>query len=176
MLTILALLIVGAIAALLIAAALRPDTFEVERTASIRASAAQIHPLINDMAQMNSWNPFIRKDPDIQGHYRGPAAGPGAAYDFEGNREVGSGSVEITASTPERITMKLDMREPMEGHNIVEFRLAPRGDATDVTWAMHGPNTYMSKLMGLVFNMDRMIGGAFEAGLADLKALAERRA
>ena len=176
MLKIISLLAVAAVAVLLIAAALRPGTFRVERTATINASADRIHPLINNMAQMNSWNPFVKRDPNIKGTYRGPAAGPGAAYDFEGNKEVGTGSVEITAATPEQITMKLDMLAPMEGHNIIEFRLVPRGNATDVTWAMHGPSPYIAKLMGLVLNMDRMIGGAFDAGLADLKALAERNA
>ena len=69
--------------------------------------------------------------------------------------------------------MKLDMIEPFEGHNIVEFTLAPRGDATDVTWAMHGPSPFMAKLVGLFMNMDAMIGRDFEAGLANLKSRAE---
>jgi hypothetical protein len=175
MLKIIAFVVFAGVAALLIAATLRPDTFPVERTTRINASAERIHPLINNIAQMNTWNPFVKKDPNIKGSYRGPVAGPGAAYDFEGNKDVGKGSVEITAATPELITMKLDMLAPMEGHNIVEFRLVPSGNATEVTWAMHGPSPYLARLMGLFFNMDNMIGSAFRAGLADLKELAERR-
>ena len=87
---------------------------------------------------------------------------------------MGKGSVTITDSAPSKVTMKLDMIEPFEGHNVVEFILAPKGDSTEVTWAMHGPSPYIGKVMGLVFNMDNMIGRDFEAGLANLKAKAEK--
>jgi carbon monoxide dehydrogenase subunit G len=172
----LALVALAGVAVLLVAAAFRPDTFRVQRTLRIAAPPAAIHPLINNMARMNSWNPFVKKDPNLQGRYRGPAEGPGAAYDFAGNREVGKGTVEITGSTPGRITMLLHMQEPMAGRNAIEFLLVPQGNATEVTWAMQGPSPYVARLMGLVFNMDRMVGGSFDAGLADLKALAEGRA
>lgn len=170
-----AFVVAAAVAIPLIVAATRPDTFRVQRTASIQAGADKIHPLINDLRQFNTWNPFNKKDPAIKGIYRGPAAGPGAAYDFAGNKDVGKGSVEVIASAPDKVTMKLDMLEPFEAHNMVEFSLVPRGDTTEVTWAMQGPSPYIAKLMGLVFNMDKMVGGAFEAGLADLKARAEQR-
>lgn len=164
-----------ALGVLLLYAATRPDTFRVQRSASIRASAEKIHPLINDMRRFNSWNPYNKKDPHVKGSYRGPAAGPGAGYDFEGNKDVGKGSIQIVDPvTPNRVSMKLDMIEPFEGHNRVEFTLAPRGDSTEVTWAIHGPSPFMAKLMGIFFDMDRMIGRDFEAGLADLKAAAER--
>ncbi|HSV46517.1 MAG TPA: SRPBCC family protein [Ramlibacter sp.] len=170
-----AVIVVVAIGLLLVAAAFRPDTFRVARSTTIAADAGRIHPLINDLKAFNAWNPFNQRDPNIKGTYRGPAVGPGAGYDFVGNKEVGEGSVEITESTPQKITMKLDMRKPMEGHNIVEFTLVPRGAATEVTWAMHGPSSFIAKLMGMVFNMDNMIGAAFTNGLAQLKTRAEQK-
>lgn len=169
-----ALVAVLAVAGVLVAAATRPDSFRVQRTATVQAPPDKLHALIGDLHQFNTWNPFNKKDPNIRGSYRGPAAGPGAGYDFAGNGEVGKGSLDITAATPQKITMQLHMIEPMEGRNTVEFSLVPRGAATEVTWAMHGPSPFISKLMGLVFDMDSMIGGAFEAGLADLKQRAER--
>jgi len=170
-----ALLAGVAIAALLLYAATRPDTFSVRRTASIKAPAEKIHPLINDLRRFNTWNPYDKKDPNIKGSYRGPLSGPGAGYDFEGNKDVGKGSIQIVDSaSPTKVTMKLDMLEPFEGHNVVEFTLAPRGDATEVTWAMHGPSPFIGKVMGVIFDMDRMIGRDFEAGLANLRAVAER--
>lgn len=168
-------LVVGLIAALLVYAATRPDTFAVERRVVVRAPLAKIHPLIDDLRLFNTWNPFIRKDPAIKGSYRGPASGPGAGYDFTGNGDVGQGSIEVVEpASPTLVTMKLDMIEPFEGHNIVEFKLRPEGDATEVTWAMHGPSPFLARLAGLVFDMDRMIGTDFDAGLAELKRLAER--
>jgi len=169
-----ALIAVAALGALLIFAATRPDTFRVERTASIKAPPGKLHGLINDMKVFNTWNPYNLKDPNIRGEYQGPQAGPGAVYRFEGNKDVGKGSIAIVDSAPTRVTMKLDMLEPFEGHNIVEFIIAPKGDATEVTWAMHGPSPYIAKVMGLVFSMDKMIGRDFEAGLANLKARAEK--
>ena len=171
----LALIAVAAIGALLIFAATRPDTFRVQRSASIKAAPDKLYPLINDLRQFNTWNPYEKKDPAIKGSYRGPASGPGAGYDFQGNKDVGKGSIEIVESSPPgKVTMKLDMLEPFEGHNVVEFSLAPRGEATEVTWAMHGPSPFVARLVGVFVNMDRMIGRDFEAGLANLKVRAER--
>ena len=169
-----ALIAVAALGALLILAATRPGTFRVQRSASIKAPADKLHSLINDMKVFNTWNPYNLKDPNIKGEYQGPQAGPGAVYRFAGNKDVGKGSIAIVDTSPSKVTMKLDMLEPFEGHNIVEFIIAPKGDATEVTWAMHGPSPYLGKVIGLVFNMDSMIGRDFEAGLANLKARAER--
>ena len=169
-----ALVVIAAIGVLLAFAAAQPDTFKVQRSASIKAPPDKLHALINDMKVFNTWNPYNLKDPNIKGEYQGPQAGPGAAYHFTGNKDVGKGSVTITDSAPSKVTMKLDMIEPFEGHNVVEFILAPKGDSTEVTWAMHGPSPYIGKVMGLIFNMDSMIGRDFEAGLANLKARAEK--
>jgi hypothetical protein len=169
-----ALIAIVALGALLIFAAARPDTFHIERTASIKAPPDKLHGLINDMRVFNTWNPYNLKDPNIKGEYQGPQAGPGAVYHFAGNKDVGKGRIAIVDSAPSKVTMKLDMLEPFEGHNVVEFIIAPKGDATEVTWAMHGPSPYIAKVMGLIFSMDKMIGRDFEAGLANLKARAER--
>lgn len=171
----LALVAAVAIGALLAYATTRPDTFRVERRTSVQAAPEQLYPLINDMQQFNTWNPFNRKDPAIQGSYSGPAAGPGATYAFAGNKDVGKGSLRIVQSQPPRqVTMELHMIEPFEGRNTVEFSLVPRGAGTEVTWAMHGPAPFLSKLIGVFLDMDRMIGRDFEDGLAALKARAEK--
>jgi len=170
-----ALLVAVAIAALLIFAATRPDTFSVERSTTIAAPATQLFPLINDLRAFNTWNPYARKDPAMRAVYSGPAAGPGAVFDFQGNKEVGKGRISITASTaPSLVTMQLDMWEPFEGHNEIHFILLPESAGTRVTWAMNGPSAFITKLMGIFFNMDQMIGKDFEAGLANLKAIAEK--
>lgn len=174
-LAIVALVAVVTLSALMIYAASRPDTFAVQRSATIAASAEKIHPLINDLRRFNTWNPYERKDPNMRRSYRGNASGPGAGYDFAGNKEVGTGSIEIIDSqAPHRVAMKLDMLEPFKAHNLVEFTLVPRGASTEVTWAIRGPANFISKLMGVFFDMDQMIGLDFEAGLANLKAVAER--
>ncbi|RJF95856.1 SRPBCC family protein [Noviherbaspirillum saxi] len=170
-----AIAVVAGVTVVLIAAATRPDIFRVERSTSIHAPAERILPLLTDLRRFNSWSPYAKKDPSMKGEYRGPASGAGAAYHFEGNKDVGKGSIEIVdASAADKLTMKLDMIEPFEGHNIVEFRLAPQEDGTRVTWSMHGPSPLIARVVGLFMNMDSMIGRDFETGLGNLKAMAER--
>lgn len=168
-----------AVAALLLYASRQPDSFQVQRSLRIQAGAERIHPLISDLRQFNVWNPYMKKYPGMITRYRGPAAGPGAGFDFEGDeRTVGRGSIAIVESTaPERVGMTLDMQSPFEAHNRVTFTLTPRGSGvTEVTWAMEGvgPLPLMAKVMHVFLDMDRMVGTDFEAGLAGLKALAER--
>jgi len=175
MLKIVSIVIVVAIAAVLLFAATRPDTFQVQRTAAIQAPPEKIFPLINDLQRFKSWNPFAKKDPNATEIYSGPASGKGAKSVFAGNSEVGKGSLEITDSVPSsKVAMQLRMTEPMEANNQIEFTLEPKGDITNVTWAMKGQCSYLGKIVGLFFNMDRMVGGDFEAGLASLKAIAEK--
>ena len=168
------IIVVLAIAGLLVFAATRPDTFSLQRSLLIQAPPGKLQPLINDMRQFNTWNPYEKKDPAIQGSYSGPAAGPGARYAFKGNQDVGEGSLEITASAPHQVGMRLDMSAPMEAHNQITFTLVPRGRATEVTWAMEGACPFIAKLMGVFLDMDAMIGRDFEAGLASLQLIAER--
>lgn len=161
------------VAAVLLLATRQPDNFRVQRTTLIAAPADRIYPLIADLRQMNSWNPFVKRDPQVKGSYSGPAAGTGASYVFEG-KQAGSGTLRITdAAVPIRVVLKLDMSAPMEAHNDVLFTLAPEGGATRVTWTMQGPSPFLGKVMGVVFSMDKMVGGAFEEGLAELKIRAE---
>ncbi len=176
MLKITAITVVLAVIALLAYAATRPDTFAVARSATIAAPAEKLFPLINDMRSFNTWNPYVRKDPAMKGAYSGPSAGAGSAFEFHGNKEAGKGRIAITGSTePLWVSMQLDMEEPFEGHNAIDFKLTPEANGTTrVTWSMHGPSSFLPKLVGIFFNMDQMIGKDFEAGLANLKALAEK--
>ena len=171
----LAIGVVVLIAALLLFAATRPDTFRVQRAASIKARPEKIFALINDLHGWDAWSPYEKKDPAMKRAYSGAAQGKGAAYAWEGNKEVGTGRIEITESSPpSRVTMALDMIKPIKAHNTVEFTLEPQGGSTSVIWAMNGNMPYISKILSVFLNMDRMVGRDFEAGLASLKAAVEK--
>ena len=162
-------------AAILAYAATKPDRFEVHRSASIKASPEKIFAIINDYHNWDKWSPWNKHDPAMTKTISGSASGKGAVYEWAGNKMVGKGRIEIVDSVPSsKITMKLDMKEPMEANNVAEYTLEPKGDMTTVTWALRGPCPYMSKVAGLFMNIDQMVGGAFEEGLASLKALAEK--
>jgi uncharacterized protein YndB with AHSA1/START domain len=175
MLKIILIVVVVLIAALLAYAATRPSSFRVRRTASIKASPEKIFPLIADFHNWTSWSPWEKKDPALKRTFSGAASGKGAVYAWEGNREVGSGRMEITeASSPSKVTIQLDFIKPFEGHNLVDFTLQPAGGETTVTWDMAGHLAYVMKVFGIFVSMDKMIGKDFEAGLANLKAVAEK--
>ncbi len=107
--------------------------------------------------------------------YGGAEKGKGAVYEWEGNKKIGKGRMEITeANPPGKVTIKLDFLKPFEGHNTAEFTMQPKGNATEVTWAMYGPNRFLSKLFHVFMNMDNLIGKQFAQGLANLKGIAEK--
>ena len=168
-----AVIVAAIIAAILVYAATKPNTFRIARTAIIHAPPEAIFPLIDDLRSHGDWNPF-EKGPAAKRNFTGAQVGKGSVYQWDGNRGVGAGRIEITDSAPpSRIVMKLDMLRPFKAHNIVEFTLQPESESTNVTWAMHGPQPYMAKLVGTFINCDKMVGGQFEQGLASLKVLAE---
>jgi uncharacterized protein YndB with AHSA1/START domain len=174
-----ALIILGILAvlfvALLIYASTKPDTFQIQRAATIQAPPEKIFPLFNDFHNWTSWSPWEKMDRNLKRTYSGPASGPGAVYEWEGNKKVGQGRMEIAeTSPPSKLTIKLDFLKPFEAHNTTVFTLVPQGNSTNVTWTMHGQQPFMFKVMKTFIDMDKLVGKDFEAGLANLKSIAEK--
>ena len=165
-----------ALVLLLAYAATRPDEFRVERQLRIAAPADRLWPLVSELRGFNRWNPYERKDPLVKTRYDGAPSGIGSRYAWRSDK-VGTGSLEVTGQQPGRaVQMKLDFVKPFEAHNQAEFALQPTTDgATEVSWRMHGPANFVSKLMGVFIDMDRMVGRDFEDGLQNLRQLAEVR-
>ena len=175
MIKIVLIVIAVAIAAVLVLAATKPDVFRVQRAASIKAPPEKVFALINDFKRWEAWSPWEKKDPAMKRSFGAATAGKGASYAWEGNKDVGQGSMEITNSVPSSaIGLKLDFLKPFEAHNTVDFVLAPKGDLTEVTWTMAGPTPYLGKIIHVFVDMDSVVGKDFEAGLANLKAIAEK--
>lgn len=174
-LTIVGAVVLASIAAILIYAATRPDSFRVERSASLNAPPEKIFPYIDGLKRWTEWSPYEGRDPAMKRTYSGAESGKGAVYEWDGNDQVGKGRMEIVDSTPpHRVVIKLDFLKPFEGHNMAELTVEPKGGQTIVTWAMYGPSTFMTKLVGTFMDMDDMIGRDFAAGLAKLKTVVEK--
>jgi hypothetical protein len=172
-----ALIVTIAIAAVLIGflafVASRPATFRIQRSAVIKARAETVFGYIDDFNRWAAWSPWEQLDPDMKRGYAGSASGKGAVYTWEGAK-AGSGRMEILeAPAPSKVLIKLDFLKPFPAKNTAEFTLAPDGSGTRVEWAMYGPRPFMVKLMGLFFDMDKVVGADFEKGLAALKGAAE---
>jgi Polyketide cyclase / dehydrase and lipid transport len=173
MLKYIGIFVVVIVIAVLIVAAMQPPTYHVERTATIAAGADKIHPLIDDFHNWQQWSPWAHLDPNMKTIYSGPLSGPGAVYEWEGNSKVGKGRMEILASQPTETSIKIDFLKPFESHTKSNFIFEPQGAITRVTWTLDGPNTFMTKLMGVFTSMDKMVGKDFENGLGRLKTTAE---
>ena len=170
-----AAVLIGAVAVILILAAFKPDTFTVQRSLAINAPADRIFPFINDYGRWPVWSPYETKDPQMKRILSTVTAGRGATYAWEGDSNVGAGNMAIVDSdSPSKVGIKLNMLKPISASNDVTFTLVPQGGATKVTWAMQGPVPYFAKVIHVFFDMDKMVGGDMEAGLAKLKAAAEK--
>lgn len=163
------------VAVVLVLAAMRPNTFRVQRSIDIDAPADKIFPLINDYRNWGSWSPYEHVDPAMQRTFSGAPSGKGSVYEWRGNKNIGHGRMEILdTAPPSKVVIKLDFFSPFEAHNMAEFIIQPKGNATNVTWAMHGPAPFMAKIIHMFMNMDRMVGGQFQQGLVSMKAVAEK--
>ncbi len=170
-----ALAAVALVAGVLIFATTKPDTFSVQRSATIQAPPEKVFAVLNDFKRWPDWSPWEKLDPAMKRTLGGAPAGKGATYAWEGNGKAGAGRMEIVESTPaSKIGIQLDFIKPFEGHNTTVFALTPQGGATQVNWSMTGPTPFVSKLMQVFVDMDQMIGKDFEEGLANLKALIEK--
>ena len=162
---------------LFIIAARRPDEFAIRCSADIRAPADRVFSLISDFREWPKWSPWEKLDPNLKRTLSGAEAGRGAVYEWQGDKRVGAGRMEILDSVPHsRIDIKLSFLKPFRAENRTTFAITPVDGASRVLWEMTGTNNFMFKLMGLVMNMDKMVGADFEKGLAAMKAEAERGA
>jgi uncharacterized protein YndB with AHSA1/START domain len=153
---------------------MQPSDFRVTRTTTISAPPPAVFAQVNDFHKWEAWNPWGKIDPDMKVTYEGAPSGVGAIYTWVGNKEVGEGRMTIVDSNPsDLIQIKMDFLKPFAGTSTAEFTFMPEENQTAVTWSMHGKNNFMAKAIHLFINMDKMIGGQFEKGLADMKAVVE---
>jgi hypothetical protein len=165
-----------AVAVFVSVVALQPSDYTISRSTTIDAPASTVFPHVNSLRNWNAWSPWDKIDPNLTRTYEGPEAGVGAVYTWAGDQNVGEGKMTIVESRPdEQIRIKLEFFKPMAGVADAVFTFQPSGNQTAVTWAMSGKNNFMGKMMSLLMDMDKMIGGNFEQGLASLKQVAEAK-
>ena len=152
----------------------RPSTFHIERSATINAPASVIYAQLENFHNFAAWSPWEHLDPAMKKEFSGPESGVGASYSWAGNSKAGEGRMTITDAHPtDKLVMKLEFLKPFKATNTATFALAPDGAGTKVTWSMDGTNNFMAKAFGVFMNMDKMVGGDFERGLAQLKMVCE---
>ena len=171
------LLVLAAIVVILvIAIARQPNEFQVTRAAAIAAPPASVFAQVNDFHAWQTWSPWAKLDPAAKNSFEGAKSGKGAIFKWSGNDQIGEGMMTILESRPdELIKIKLDFIRPFASSCTVEFTFQPEGQQTVTTWRMWGSNSLMGKVMCMFMNMDKMVGGDFEKGLASMKQIAEAK-
>ncbi len=154
--------------------AIQPADFSISRTATMAAPASVVFAQVNDFQKWGAWSPWEKMDPTMQRTFGSTTVGVGAVYSWVGNKQVGEGRMTMTESRPdEYILIKLEFIKPFVATNPTEFTFASEGNQTKVTWTMTGKNNFMAKAACLFMDMDKMVGGDFEKGLAAMKAVSE---
>ena len=167
--------VLALIALLLIYGLLQPTNFAVSREADYNATPAKVFAQINDFKNWASWSPWDKMDSTMQRSYTGSATGVGSKYAWVGNRKVGEGSMEITDSEPsKRMQLDLHFLKPFQADNVTEFILTQKGNQTNLKWEMRGTKPFMMRVMGIAFNMDKIVGSDFEKGLINLRGVLEK--
>jgi len=174
MFKIIVVIFAAAVVAVLGYAATKPNDFRYERSLTIKAPPARLFAQVADLNQWIYWSPYEKKDPQMKRKFGSLTSGKGATYEWDGNNNVGAGRMEILDTVAaEKVVIRLDFFRPFTATNTAEFSFKPVGDSTAVTWAMYGPSNFLSKLMSVFIDCDKMIGNDFDAGLAELKRIGE---
>src|SRR5262245_18491364 len=158
----------------LIAVAMQPAEYRVERSAKMAAPPEEVFEQVNDFHKWDAWSPWVKIDPNAKSTFEGPSSGERAIFRWAGNAEVGEGSMTIIESRPhEYVGIKLAFLKPFEDTAHVEFKLKTEGDQTHVSWAMAGKNNFIGRAICMFMNMDKMIGDKYAEGLASMKKIVE---
>jgi uncharacterized protein YndB with AHSA1/START domain len=164
-----------AIGAVLIRAATLSDQMRIVRSVAIAAPPAAIYPMIADMKRFNEWNPFARGDLAAEITYTNATEGVGAGYTWTTPGKPSAGKLRVTDAKPTTsVSMQLNFEKPFVAENYTVFTLTPRGDDTEVTWAMTGANPFMARIFNVIFRLDKVLGRQFEQGLGALKEQAAK--
>jgi polyketide cyclase/dehydrase/lipid transport protein len=159
---------------LVVVVALQSSHYRVERSATMNAPASVVFAQVNDFHKWSAWSPWEKIDPAMKRTFDGAPAGTGAGYAWVGNSEVGEGRMTITESHPsDLIKIKLEFLKPFAATSETVFTFKPEGNQTKVTWTMDGDKNFMAKAIHMFMNIDKMVGGDFEKGLAQMKTVAE---
>lgn len=155
-------------------AATRPASYRVERRTVVAAPPAVAYAQVADFHKWPAWSPWAKLDPAMKTTFSGAPEGTGAVYAWTGNDKVGEGRMTITDARPaQAVDIKLEFMRPMSSVNQTRFAFTPAAGGTEITWNMEGQNNFMAKAFSVFMDFEKMVGGDFERGLANLKSVSE---
>ena len=162
--------IILVLSGVLLYAALKSPEVHIAREILIDAPPEAIFPYLNNSKKTTAWMTWTEDDPSVKMTYSGPDEGKGSTANWESKGNMGTGSAEIIESIPNRsVKTKLTYTKPMEMSQMAELSLKPSAKGTVVVWSLDSRNPFILRLMCLFGNMEKMVGTAFDKGLARLK-------
>lgn len=172
------LIALGVIAAiiliLVVVVALQPSYYRITRSTVVSAPPGVVFDQVNNLHNWHAWSPWEKLDPNAKIGFEGPPAGKGAVSTWSGNDKMGAGRMTIIDSQPsELLRIQLDFERPFKDTSTTEFAFQPEALKTRVTWSMWGERNFIAKAVCMFMDMDNVVGGQFEKGLANLKSVAE---
>ena len=154
--------------------AMMPGHFRITRSTLIAAPPSVVFDQVNNFQKWEAWSPWAKTDPSAKISFSGPESGVGTVFRWDGNNEVGAGSMTILESKPgDRIEIALVFTKPFVATNQTEFTFRPEGDQTHVVWTMSGNNNFVGKVISLFMDCEKLIGADFDKGLAAMKSVIE---
>jgi len=170
-----ALFVLVVIVTLLVIAATKPNSFQVDRSITIHASPERVFSLIDDLHSWEAWSGDNEGDGRAQKIFSGPASGTGAMAEWHGSGRTGAAKMIITESVvPSKVSVKVDWIKPFEAHNLNEFTIHAQGSETKVVWNIQASNLYAMKVNGIFVKIESAFGKHMESGLNNLKRVAEK--
>jgi uncharacterized protein YndB with AHSA1/START domain len=163
--------LIGLVVLLLLVGFLLPSGYSAQRSAVINAPAEKIFPLLNNTKAWKRWTVWNQRDPAMGLTYSGPESGAGAKWAWTSKTE-GNGAMEFTTVEPNKrlaYALQMEAMSPAPG----DITLVPSGNGTKVTWSMTGDAGMNPLFRWFGLFMDKLVGPDFEAGLVNLKKIAE---
>jgi hypothetical protein len=152
----------------------RNGSFHYERSGTIHATPEKIFPYISNFKMGSQWSPYEKMDPNMSKKYSGNDGESGSIMEFEGNKDTGSGKLEMLKVIPnEQVDIKLTMLKPWHAENLIQYKLTPEAEGTLFTWSMSGDGGFMGKLMSVLIDCEKMMGDQFEQGINNLREVVE---
>ena len=152
----------------------RESKFKYEASGLINATPAKIFPYISNLRMGDKWSPFDSPGANLKKEFTGTDGQIGSAMTFEGDSKSGSGKLELLKLVPnEAVDIKLTMTKPIYAENLVHYTLTPEGAGTRFTWTMEGDGGFMTKLMTVFMDCEKMVVDQFKLGIGNLTRVVE---
>lgn len=152
------------------------SSYHIERSIVIDAPKAMVYDQIRLFKNFHEWSPWSKLDTSMTLTYGGTDGAVGATYSWNGNQDAGEGKQTITALSPDRIELLMDIVRPLQMSIPAYFNITGNAEKTTVTWAIDPKLPFPSNVWAMFTDIDNAMGTDYAHGLGFLKRRCESMA